>query len=333
MTRARIAGLWPLCIAATMVSAAAHATATSCPVVDVMPEYRQVLDRSARESLAEQATALEKDFVMAHAALYRPEVLGLDDPNALSARIRKSLPDLRQRADSIGATADTLRAQLPGDIADFRAAFPDFDCSFTIYLMPTFGMLDGAGRVVTGKPALVFGVDTIAANETPAQLKVFVDHELFHRYHFQVAGFSDADNSHAVIWRALWTEGLATYVSATLNPKRPLAEALILPLDLETRAKARLRTLSATLRANLDRVAPDVFNTYFSYGDRAAAEAGLPWRGGYYVGYRVAKRLGESRSLVALAHLQGAALRAQIAAVLDELAANPLVSNYPGPIQ
>ncbi len=333
MTRAVVASVgvsFPVALAIlALLPGASVAAAATCPVVDVMREYRQALDHVAGKPPAEQPGAFERSFVTAHAALYRPEVLGLDKPDALDAHIRKNLPDLQQRADAIDVTAATLRAQLPGYIADFRTAFPDFDCNFNIYLMPTFGILDGAGRVVEGKPALVLGVDTISAVEAPAQLKVFVDHELFHRYHFQVAGFSDDDNDRAVIWKALWAEGLATYVSATLNPQRPLREALILPLDLESRAKPQLRAISAALRANLDRVAPDVFNTYFSYGDRAAAAAGLPSRGGYYVGYRVAQRLAKSRSLVELAHLKGDELRAQIGAVLDEFAANPLVNNYP----
>jgi uncharacterized protein YjaZ len=70
-------------------------------------------------------------------------------------------------------------------------------------------------------------------------------------------------------------------------------------------------------------VAPSVFGKYFLYGNRAASEAGLPWRSGYYVGYLVARRLGQRRSLNQLAHLQGNALRDQVAEALDELAARP----------
>jgi hypothetical protein len=51
--------------------------------------------------------------------------------------------------------------------------------------------MDGAGRVVAWRPALVLGVDTIAALWTTASLPVFLSHELFHRHNFQAAGFSD----------------------------------------------------------------------------------------------------------------------------------------------
>jgi hypothetical protein len=297
--------------------------ADGCAIVDLMPEYRVELSRPSSKTLEEQAAEFESQFVAAHAALYRPEVLGLANPEALHELIRKNLPDDRRRLDAIDLEARALHTQLPSYLTEFRAAFPDFHCGFTIYLMPSFGALDGAGRIVSGAPALVFGVDTIAAMETPEQLKVFVHHELFHRYHFQVAGFSDDENERAVIWKALWTEGLATFASATLNPGRPLSDALLVPRDLEARANPRVREIAKELRANMDLVAPSVFGKYFLYGNRAASEAGLPSRSGYYVGYLVARRLGQGRSLNELAHLQGSALRKQVAEALDELAAGP----------
>jgi hypothetical protein len=74
--------------------------------------------------------------------------------------------------------------------------------------------MDGAGRDVGGRPSLVFGVDTIAQFWMPQTLPIFLSHELFHRYHFQAAGFSDDLAERDLIWRSLWAEGLATYVSA-----------------------------------------------------------------------------------------------------------------------
>jgi hypothetical protein len=316
------------CLAPAILLAvpARGADANSCPLVNVMAEYREALDHSRAESPAGQIAHLHREFTSAHAALYRSEVLGFGSPAALDEHIRVALPDLRRRADAIDQTAATLLTRIPRAISAFRATLPDFNCNFNIYLMPSFGLLDGAARIVDGKPALVLGVDVIAAHWKPEQLDVLIDHELFHRYHFQVAGFSDDDNDRALIWKALWAEGLATYVSAVLNPQRPLADALIVPRDLEPRAKERLRDIAAALRSNLDRVEPDVFGEYFLYGNHIAHDNGLPYRSGYYVGYRVAQKLGEHRTLFALAHLQGDDLRAQISEALNELADSPVVS-------
>ena len=306
-------------VAFSALAATADAGAAgSCPVVDVMPEFQSVLARTAASPMDRQLQE-QKSFVAAHSPLYAADVLGITHPGDLDGMIKEHLPDIRARDKDIDAAAAALHAKLPGYLDDFRAAFPDFDCNFTIYMMPSFGAFDGAGRRVAGQPAMVLGVDTIAAYEKPEQLKVFIDHEIFHRYHYQSAGFSDDDGDAAPIWVALWAEGLATYVSATMNPQRPLADALLLPRDLEERAQPRVADIARALRANLDRRDPAFFGQYFEYGSTSAEAAGLPSRSGYYLGYRVAGRLAKEATLPELAHLRGDALRARIAAALDEL--------------
>jgi hypothetical protein len=268
----------------------------------------------------------QKAFIAAHSPLFAADVLGIAKPGDLDGMIKEYLPDIRARSKDIDQAAAILHARLPDFLKDFRSTFPDFDCNFTIYMMPSFGAFDGAGRFVAGKPAMVLGVDTIAAYEKPEQLKVFIDHEIFHRYHFRAAGFSDDEGAAAPIWKALWAEGLATYVSATMNPQRPLADALLLPRDLEERALPQTATIATGLRANLDQTDAAVYGKYFEYGNPSAKAAGLPWRSGYYVGYLVAKRLARGMTLPALAHLRGDDLHARIAASLDELAMTGKVS-------
>jgi hypothetical protein len=48
----------------------------------------------------------------------------------------------------------------------------------------------------------------VIAEDTPA-LRILIDHELFHRYHYQVAKFSDDNAKREVISKTLWAEGLA----------------------------------------------------------------------------------------------------------------------------
>ena len=65
-----------------------------------------------------------------------------------------------------------------------------------------------------------FGIDAIAILHGPGDMPSFFAHELFHIYHRQVMGsrMPDPDN---FTWWEMWEEGLATYVSARLNPDRP----------------------------------------------------------------------------------------------------------------
>jgi hypothetical protein len=213
-----------------------------------------------------------------------------------------------------------LRRALEHAASRFRRTFPDFRCDFSVYVTETFGAMDGAGRDVAGRPGLVLGVDTIAEFETAASLPVFLSHELFHRYNFQTAGFSDDLGERDLIWRSLWAEGLPTYVSARLNPSNPLSDALIFPKDLEARAKPFVPQMASELLAAADRVDPATFAKFFEVESPGAKHLGWPPRSGYYVGYLVAQDLGRRGSLSKLAHMQGPALRAELGRSLERLA-------------
>ncbi len=243
----------------------------------------------------------------------------LPSGSALDTKVLAELKTAHEGAQWL-KTDESVRAAIPSIAAQFVTVFPDFRCDFTVYTTVSFGALDGAGRIVAGRPALVLGVDAISSFETPSQLPVFVTHEFFHRYHFQVAGFSDDLAERDLIWRSLWAEGLATYVSAKLNPSNSLGDALLLPRDLEARAQPYLPIMAAELLASLDRSDAGTFFKFFGYRDQAAERAGWPSRSGYYLGYLIAENLGRTHSLAELAHLKGPTLRAEIERTLSALA-------------
>jgi len=303
--------LAPMAAIMVLMAGAAQARPASCPTLDAFADFLALADRTADMAQADQVLAFNQDFVAHYAALYVPTAIGLSPGPRLDSLALKGLQTAR--ADPTQrARHETLLRAVPAVSGRFARAFPDFRCDFPVYLAPTFGQMDGAGREVAGRPALVLGVDTIARFETDEQLPVFLAHDMFHRYHFQAAGFSDDLAERDLIWRTLWVEGLATYVSARLNPDRPLADALLFPRDLEAQAAPLLPSLAQGIRQDLDRVDPAVFGLYFMGGDAQARKLGRPSRAGYYLGYRVAERLGAHRSLVQLAHLKGRALRREI---------------------
>jgi hypothetical protein len=176
--------------------------------------------------------------------------------------------------------------------------------------------MDGGGRVIDGKPSLVFGVDVIAS-EDPEAIGILIDHELFHRYHFQVAGFSDDKGSQEILWRALWAEGLATYVSMKLNSPASMQDALVVPRDLIERSRPLLPELIPELQPHLDEVNPELYATFFSY---RGPDASPPSRVGYYIGALVAERLARQHSLPALARMPAAEVRKEVAAQCRVLA-------------
>jgi hypothetical protein len=303
---------------ALLAPGAAAAAASACPIRDSFGDFLALADRVKALSPTEQLDAFHGSFLGANLALYTPEAVGLTPGSALDARAVKTISAVTVSPAAAQSHA-ALLAVLPGVETRFAAAFPDFRCVFPIYIAPTFGMLDGAGRMVAGEPALVLGPDTIARVERHAQLPVLISHELFHRYHFQAAGFSDDPGDRQAIWRALWAEGLATYVSGRLNRDHPMADVLMSG-DLAARAPALTARIAQGVAPQLDAIDHDTYATYFEGGVAAADRQGLPYRSGYYLGYRVAEILARRHSLDELAHLQGPALRAEIGAAVAELA-------------
>ena len=311
--RAAIAALAGLALQALGTAAPA------CQVIDATVTLAPVAAATAGKPEAEQIAAYRQGVIDRWAGLYRQEVLGLTPGPAMDRQILRSLETTRRDGDR-QELKRLLRTQIFATSAALHV-FADFRCNFPIYLADTLGSLDGAGRVVDGQRALVLGVGSLAQEQSQISLPVFFTHEFFHRYHFEAAGFSDDLEDRQEIWRNLWAEGLATYMSEVLTPKASAADALMVPRDLAERAEPLTPRMAGELLRGLDGMDEDLFRTYFSYDPRRE-QRGIPPRAGYYVGYVVARRLAARHTLYELAHLKGEELHREIEQTLRELAAD-----------
>ena len=299
----------PLCVA--------RAEAGGCAIIDAYARVPAVAAATAGQPAAAQLAAFDGEVIGRFPGLYRQEVLGVAPGPAMDGLILRALVAARSNPPGQQFVSD-LRDDIERDLAAFRR-LPGFRCSFDIYLADTLGEMDGAGRVVNGRPALVIGVGALQAESKSISLRVLITHELFHRYHYEVGGFSDDPADRQAIWRALWAEGLATYASKVLTPGASTGDALMLPKDLEARAAPMTRQLASALLAASDRIDADVFHTYFTSGNADVARRGLPWRSGYYIGYLVAERLGQRFSLAQLAHLRDGEAHRLVLETLQQL--------------
>jgi len=289
--------------------------AQDCRIVDLMPAFWQVVSET-NDAAPEQEIRQFRTKVLANSDIYSETGFGFHSETELDSAILRGLLAARRNPQHVQQMAALLRTQLPATIKSFQHAFPDFRCDFPIYLAPSLGKLDGAGRVIDHHQALAVGVDNVADEYTTTTLPIFLTHELFHRYHFQVAGFSDDNGDQEVIWRALWVEGLATYVSMVLNPGTSLQEALIAPPDLVTRAQREVPWLVKTIAPALDRSEATIFSEFFEYHQDKGA---VPPRAGYYLGARIAQNLASDTSLSDLAHLQPALAKERVMKTLRSL--------------
>jgi hypothetical protein len=207
--------------------------------------------------------------------------------------------------------------------ADFKAAqrrflrtFPDFDCREYVAFGPSLFTFDGHGfEDHDHKIRMLFGVDMIAMLHPPGDLPAFFDHELFHIYHDQVT--PRPAPSLSLAWWALWREGLATYVSQRMNPRKTPQDVLWFPTDLVTRMRPQLGHAAALLLDDIDK---DDEQTYAMWFAVPQSPAGLPPRAGYYLGYLFAAELGKTRSLGTLAKMAPADIHARAKLFLGRLA-------------
>ena len=304
-----LVGSMPLC--ASQVS-----DATRCRVVNLMPPFWRFWDAAKDQPQSAQLLLFDEMVVKEHPEVYRESVLsvGSDAPD-LKAQIANFLRGAPANITAMRKLSDSLEGDLPLYLIDFQKTFPDFACQNSIYFLVSLGAFDGAVRPVHGYPELLFGVDVIARIHPQDELGAFFDHELFHMYHRQITGMGGIMGD--PLYRALWEEGLATYVSGVLNPR--LSESAILgrPEDLAARAKPLLSQIARELLQNMDSTSPDLYQTFF-LGNSARKD--IPPRSGYYVGLLIARKLGQSHSLQQLAKMNGESLRSTIRRMLQKMA-------------
>jgi len=260
-----------------------------CAVTDLMPAFWTYWDAAKALPAAEQERSFEKLVMAPNAAVYDGAFHGAPAPVAkfigdALAKVPAIEPDMRE-------LSGRLSAELPRQITRFRETFPRFQCDTAVYFLYAAGAFDGATREVSGKDALMFGLDTIARLKEP--LSPLFAHELFHVYHAERI----PKPPDAFYWQ-MWEEGLASYVSRRLNPDVPESQVCCVP-PAEAVDAVLAKVVTGALE-RLDSAKEDDYRRYFLGGDEAID---IPRRSGYVLGYRIAAEAGKTRTLEDLAEL------------------------------
>ena len=285
-------------------------------VVDLMPELFAYCREAEGLPPADARALFVRRIVGPHADVFTSRVLRLpaDKPDALEQRIDAWLPTVPALLDGMRRIHDTFIAELEVSTARFLEAFPDFDWSGDLYLIPSLDSFNGAARLVGGKPALLFGLDVIARSQPNAKLSVLMHHELFHFYQESTTDF---------VASSLWIEGLATYASLTLDPRATVDDALPFShlhraddpqLDAPSRRvllsqemPSRVSTLGPRLLAALRSKADDDYADFF-LGRATPRMDGQPVRSGYWFGLELARRIAAGKDLRTLAAVRPSTL-------------------------
>jgi hypothetical protein len=226
-------------------------------------------------------------------------------------RVARALAYYPQHRPKILAAAATFEATYAGATTRFRTFFPDYEMTMPLYLLHSLGEMDGGTREIRGAVIGVFGADVIARYHDPTTIGPFLDHELFHFHHRRF--FQDCD----AVWCNLWSEGLATYVAARLNPGSTDRMLLLtIPRPIRPEVEPRLREAMCLASAKFESTAPADYAPFFQYGQGGGGT--FPPRFGYFLGMVLAEKLGKDMTLDALAKLPNDQVKARLQAALGE---------------
>ena len=195
-----------------------------CTVVDLMPAFWQALAGN------DPAAQMRATVIDPHPDLYNDQYVRLPAAADWAAKLSRERTYDETHRQEITAAEQYLAAKVPGYMREFRRTFPDYRCDYTFYIAPSFGNMDGSAATVKGQYRIIFAPDVIPRYHKVQELKVLIDHETFHIYHHQATGVFGADEEAVpTMEAALWSEGLATFVSWRMNPGASLDTALLQP--------------------------------------------------------------------------------------------------------
>jgi hypothetical protein len=306
----RLTHFFLICLASIYPCLSAKA-AGNLIVYDLIPDLYYFL-RNAPDERESRAKLFAQLMIRPHPEIYgRPQIFKTD------------IGTLEQYLDGLSAYLPAMEhihrrfeEQRASIQAKFLSAFPDFDSSRArVYLMLSLFRFDG--KIPHDNPRmLLLGLDGLAKfHGADARLPVILSHELFHVYHFQVNPLP-RDIDQIELYRLIWQEGLATYVSQVLNPDASLADVLLDP-RLAEEGPRFVPILARSLLAQLESTDDATTGLYLSY--RRGGQ--IPARMGYLIGYEIARRTAATHQITELARLRGHALlnlvREEIQALAD----------------
>jgi hypothetical protein len=246
-------------------------------VYDLIPDLYNFL-RIAPEEKESRAKLFAQIMIRPHPEIYdRPQIFKTD-----TGTLEQYLDGLMPCLPAIEHIHRRIEEQRASIEAKFLSAFPDFDASRArVYLMLSLFRFDG--KIPHDNPRmLLLGLDGLAKfHGADARLPVILSHELFHVYHFQVNPLP-RDVDQIELYRLIWQEGLATYVSQLLNPGASAADVLLDPRLAEEGPKF-VPMFARSLLTQLESTDDATTAYYLSY--RRGAQ--IPARMGYLIGFEI----------------------------------------------
>lgn len=293
-----------------------EATSSSLEVRNIAGDFLTFWDATQGLSTDERVVIFKRDVAPKFPGFYgHARFNGMTEAQR-DGTIARSIEAFGSMRDAYVAKLQAFDSELSANMAAFTDVFSDFQPASPVWVVHSLGEFDGGTRTVDGTSSLFFGMDGMVAfhGKDVTNESAFFHHELFHLYH--QPRFKDCQP----IWCSLWREGLANYVASQLNPDANEAELLLTaPNDMAAATRAQMLLSLLALREVLRVKDAKVYGELFGLGGPTTSD--LPQRRGYYLGYVVARHLGQTYSLRTLANMPAAQAEPLVIGAVDELIA------------
>lgn len=268
--------------------------AQDAPVRNIAGVFATTWDATRDMPMAERIAIFKKNVASQYPDFYAADRFGGSEKQ--DARIARAIKDFSAIRDIYLDQVQSFGDAMPRHISTFRAVFPDFRLATPTWLVHSLYEMDGGTREFNGHTNLVFGADMIATLHANEDITPLFHHELFHVYHEPLFACGTE-----AVWKNLWEEGLAVYVSQALTPNAtPGTMLLDFPRGMPEATESHLSAAWADLEQVLENADQAKYAELFSTEQQGHT---LPARRGYYLGYLVAKEASKTRDLMTLAHL------------------------------
>lgn len=295
-------------LAIGVAPAHAQAQATGQGVRNLAPAFTAEYDASAQLPMPERVAAMKKVLM----GLY-PEFYGRKAPAEQDAAIEQAIKTFPKLRAAYTDKAEKFGGALQQHMATYNKTFPDFRLTVPTSVLHSLYEMDGGTRELNGKLHLIFGADMLAYVNPKGDPAPLFHHELFHVMHAERLECEEGK-----VWRQLWFEGLATYVSHALNPGASENDLLLtFPDGMAAKTRAQLPQAWAHLSGVLDSTDKAVYGELFM--SNSGKPATLPHRRGYYLGYLIAKDAAQTYSLQELAALNCQQVRGLVETTIGKL--------------
>jgi hypothetical protein len=294
-------------------------------VINVVDDLLAFWDQSRGLSLRRQRRAWTRLVETKHRDSFEKAIYRGADESQRRVILDQFLLRLAWQIGAIREFNKTAPELVERGLLDFKSRFPEYSQERDIYIAPSMFMFDGSVRPVQNEEGvpdtLCLGGDVLSGY-TAEQFQMVIAHELFHLYHF---GFLMRDASPAEFRTGhlpLIIEGMAVAGTEMIYPYLPASSYLHFSDDELAAQEVDLMFSSRRFLTLLSDGSPsEQYESWFTN----TADPTVPPRGGYLLGYEVAKRVLATYTMEQMVRLTPAQLREHVEEQLLEMSTDQII--------